>query len=140
MSGAERKAIRQAAAAALAADARLGSYTQVSAWSVLGLDPDALPAYGVATPDESRELDAHSMDRNQCQLIVAIKRTGGEDIEDEMDEDADAASAAVHAALRDGSRGCDLTRTQSKVDAQGTTRAGSVELVFSVTYWEDFPA
>lgn len=139
MSGAERKALRLEAMQALDAAARFASWRAVSAWQVFGLDETALPAYGLATPDETHEADSHSTVRNRCQLVLALKRTGGDLIEDDLDDDADAAASAIQAALRGPSRSCYLTQTNTKIDASGIKRAGSVELTFTVIYWVDDP-
>lgn len=139
MSGAERKSLRAEALAALAAVPRFASWRALSAWQVFGLDDTALPAYGLATPDEAHEAESHSTVRNRCQLVLALKRTGGELIEDDLDDDADAAASAIQDALREASRSCDLTQTNTKIDASGIKRAGSVELTFSVIYWVDDP-
>lgn len=126
-----RKAIRDAVLAALAADARFGGFTVLPAWAA-GVDDVALPAYGVATPDEQASRAAPDLIARRVDLHVAVKRKGGDDIEDEMDADAAAVEAVMEAALQGVAINWHLARTQLQISGEAGTRVGTAALMFSV--------
>lgn len=141
MSGAERRALRDAAAAALEASAHFADHRRINAWMVQAVSATDLPVYGMATPDETRNRDySQDLAEVRCDLVLVIKRAGQDLVEDDLDSDADAAAAAIQDAIRTDYRACDLTRTQCKIDASGERRVGSVEMIFAVVWFEDVTA
>lgn len=138
MSGADRATFRVQVKSVLEADAYFADWTAAWAWSQT-LDADQLPIYAVATPQERREPDAHEVARCDLTLVVILKRLGGEDIEDLLDEAGDAAESAVIAAIRTPHVQCELSNTGVKIDGSGGQRVGTLDLTFGVTYWVENP-
>lgn len=138
MSGTERRAIRAAARAALAASAGLAGFTEISAW-VQSVSVETLPAIGVAAPQERRDRTAQDIDQRDLTLVVVVKRAGAEDIEDVLDDDADAIEAALVPALRSPTRQVELSQTDIRVDGDGAQRVGTLTLSFIASYWVDDP-
>lgn len=72
--------------------------------------------------------------------MLVLKIIGGDAIEDELDSEADAAQACVAAAIRSDIRMCELVRTLTKVDGEGAQRVGTLEMTFTVVWFENDPA
>jgi hypothetical protein len=138
MSGVDRKALRDAARLALRGAPGLDGYTEISAW-VQKVDARSLPAWAVVTPTERRDRQTNNEAREDLMLAVIIKRTGGDDLEDLMDDDADAVAGVVVGALRDDLHQCELAQTEMRLDGDGAERVASLTLSFNVTYWVDDP-
>lgn len=136
MSASDRQLVRAEAKAALVASAYLAGFTEISAWAQ-SVDVAALPAWAVATPREMRDRVAQTRDQRELTLAIVIKRVGAEDIEDQMDADADAIEAALMPALINDNRDCDLTQTETRVDGDGAQRVGTLTMAFTITYWVD---
>lgn len=139
MTASDRKEIRQAARDTLTAAPYFAGFTAISAW-VQSVDVAALPAWAVATPQERRTRDNQTVDQRDLTLALVIKRVGGADIEDALDDDADAAEAVIVSALRTAFRECELAMTETRVDGDGAQRVGTLTMSFTVTYWVDDPA
>ena len=137
MSASDRKAIRAAALAALTVAPRFAAMTQISAWAQ-SVDTESLPCFGVATPEEVKETaEVSGLSRRDLTLVLSLRRLGGDDIEDALDDDAEAAEAAIIAALLGDNQICDLRRTAVTVNGDGRARIGALTLTFMVTYWTD---
>ncbi|SOC13753.1 hypothetical protein SAMN05877809_1079 [Rhodobacter sp. JA431] len=136
MSGAERKEIRAAAKAALAAAPGLADATQISAW-VQSVDAESLPAYGVATPIERQDRIGHDLDQCDPTLVVVLKLLGGAEIEDVLDDHGDLIAPLVIAAVAAENRSCLLAQTETRAEGDGGKRVGTLTLTFTVTYWAD---
>jgi len=124
---------RQLVRAAVTADARLGSFTQLNAWAG-NISAETLPVIGVVTPQERITPDTLDMFERGTLLQVIAKRMGGDELEDLLDDDADAIEiAATSAIMAEGYR-ClpeDLTIT---LNGDGEQRIGTVMVNFRVTY------
>jgi hypothetical protein len=136
MSGADRKEVRAQARAALELAPDLAGFTAISAW-VQSVDVDALPAWALATPRETRERKSHDKAQEDLTLAVVIKRLGGDDIEDILDDDSAAVEEAIVPALRSNARDAELAHTEIKLDGEGARRVGTLTMAFTVTYWTD---
>lgn len=136
MSGAARKEIRALAVAALAAAPALNGLTEVSAWSDT-IDAESLPAYAVAIIAEANDtVDLGGTENSIATLLVVLKAQQGDgDLDDGIDDLADAAEAAVVAAVTSPTRFCSLGQTTLKSDYQGARRVATATLQFAVTYW-----
>lgn len=132
MSGALRKAVREAAAAPLRV---LPGFTEFSAWQQ-SVDASALPGWAVATPSSRHErLDNINTQSHSPLLVVVVKRTGApEAIEAALDDDADAIAPAVAAAvLQLAQTDCELVETAMRIDRSGAEPIGTLTLQFQIT-------
>jgi hypothetical protein len=139
MSGLDRKAARADARLVLRGLGWLAGYTEMSAWAQK-VDVDTLPAWAVATPNARREAVAHDLARDEFSLLFVIKQVGGETIEDDLDDAADAVVPVVIGALRSLTRECDLTSTEARIDGDGEARVGTLSLIFTVRVWTGDPS
>jgi len=139
MSGADRVLLRQQARTALQAAPVLLGYTEFWAWSQ-SVDGKALPGWAVATPREVRERVAQDQAQDSLTLAVIVKRTGGDDLEDLMDADADRIETALVPAMRSAARDCELATTDMRLDGEGARRVATLTLTFTVTTWVADPA
>jgi hypothetical protein len=139
LSGADRKLIRAAAKLALGEAAALDGFSEISAW-VQSVSVDTLPAWAVATPFERRDRQSQDNAQEDLTLAVVVKRVGGDDIEDLLDDDSGAIEAAIVPALRSAFRQCELAQTEITLDGDGARRVGTLTMAFTVTYWVDDPA
>jgi len=139
MSGADRKAVRYAARDALTAAPYFDGFTAISAWAQ-SVDERSLPLWAIATPGEGADRVTQGHGRRDLSLILVVKRLGDVDLEDLLDDDADAALPVILAAVRSETRDCEMTRIDMKLDGEGARRIGTLTITFNVTYWDDDPA
>ncbi|WP_444668408.1 hypothetical protein [Cereibacter changlensis] len=128
-----RAAFRALACAAIAADPRLQGLTQISAWAG-NIDAEALPVFGVVTPQERVTPETLDSFERSTLLQVVLKRLGGDELEDRLDADADAIEPCVCLALLGAGYPCvpeDLTVT---VNGDGAQRIGTLVMGFRVTW------
>jgi len=134
MSGVIRKALRADARVALAG---LTGFTEISAWQQT-VDVSALPAWAVATPN-SRHNRLSNVDNAEHtpMLMVLVKRTGvADDIEDQLDDDADLIAPLIVAAVKSQTCDCELSETAVRVDRSGAEPVGTLTLQFQVTFYD----
>ena len=131
MSGALRKSIRSAAASALQG---LTGFTSFSAWQQT-VDASSLPGWAVATPNSRHNRQDNIGTAEQTpMLMVVVKRTGKpEDIEDLLDDDADAIEPLIIAAIKTYEIDCELVETAQRVDRSGAEPIGTLTLQFQIT-------
>lgn len=129
-----RKEYRTWALEALALDPRLGGVTQIKAWT--GKTPAReLPVLGVVTPqDKTRPGGLASRERAVLMQVVA-QRLGGDDLQDELDLDADAIEAAVLGAFQ-AQRMNTITpqETSFVLNSDGENRVGTTVVTFEILY------
>jgi len=91
-----------------------------------------LPRGGVATPRTRNDLiDVGSVNR-AIDLIVVLKREGGDDIEDILDADSTLIERAVLPVLEGYSTDFGLVETQIAPDGRGSTTVGELSMLFRV--------
>lgn len=130
-----RAVYRSAVRAALLASPEFGAFNARSAWAQK-IDPEELPVFGVATPRESKDLEGHGTSARSTQLIVVLKRLGGDDLEDVLDIDSEAVERIVLAALlTDPERMVTLTDTEVTIDGSGAQRVGTLQMTFRAEFW-----
>jgi len=129
-----RKIYRDTVRSALQADAAFTDFTVMSAWAH-NLDIDDVPAFGVATPQETKRLDSLDSSERETQLVVILKIKGGDAIEDLMDGFSELVEPIVITALSGPASECLLTNTTTKVDGGGEVRVGTLTMEFSVKAW-----
>lgn len=129
-----RRAYRDAAVAALGAAPELIGFTHLSAWAQ-NIDEATLPAFGVATPRETKAREAHDTSVRATVLTVALKRAGGDDLEDLLDADSVVVERAVIGSIETNDRECALTDTSVEIDGGASRRIGTIIMNFTVTFW-----
>lgn len=132
-----RSEYRAVVRAAMAADPRLGDVTQLSAWSE-NIDMKALPVLGVVTPSERISIPNRGQTERGTLLQVVLKRRGGQDLEDILDEDAEAIVACVIAALGSQHHQCIPEEVSMPINGDGQSRVGTIVVNFRVTSWRSF--
>ncbi|MER5172664.1 hypothetical protein [Thioclava kandeliae] len=134
-----RPEYRETIKTVLGADATFSSYTQISAWAN-AVNAEVMPAWFVATPREQPSRSAHGQSQRVTDLIVGLKRLGGDAIEDALDADAVVIERLVIGALRTRERDCELTVIDIKTDGGAEQRVGTLTLTFRITAWMPDPA
>lgn len=125
-----RATLRAAARAALAAPDVLPGVTVLTGW-VQDFDADLLPAIGVYTPRTiTRPVSAVDMTRD-TQLVVHLRRLGGDDIDDQLDLDSAAIEAAIQPVIDAWGAGeCYLESTDIEVQSDAGHRLGKLTMTF----------
>lgn len=131
-----RTDLRTAARAAIAGSARFADFTQVKLWSK-SIDYKTLPVFAVGTPNETCLRDGLDQTARTTRIIVAIKRLGGDELEDVLDEDSAEVERAVMAAFPPGA--VDLTETALAEDSSGEQRVGTLTMTFAAPTWQSDP-
>lgn len=128
-----RSEFRAAARAALAADARMGALTQLSAWAG-NIPADILPVIGVVTAQEDVEPETLEHFRRSTLLQVVVKRLGADDLEDELDADADAIEACICPAFLGRGWHCVPASLSIVLNGEGEQRIGTVNAGFRILW------
>lgn len=129
-----RSEYRAAARAALAAHPRTAEMEQMLAWAS-AVNAKRLPVLAVVTPQEQSEPSTHGSFERSTLLQVVVKRLGTDDIEDVLDDDAEAVELAVIAAIQTAAVQCLLEGITTTVNSDGETRVGTLIANFRVTSW-----
>lgn len=128
-----RKIIRHTVRAAILSSARFCTFKKISPW-VKAPDASQLPAYAVATPREPVRRSSKSGTYRTTNVIVFVKRTGGEDLEDTLDVDSEYLETTVIAALKPiGLQ--DLELIEIDINSEGAERVGTLAMTFTVTWF-----
>lgn len=135
----QRKALRADLRAAvetvIAGNPSWAGKSIISAWTT-NLSPDALPVIGITTPSETREPAATDTDAVTLLAVVMVKRkhSGGDgtEIEDELDDDAEALIGPIEVALMNGARDVALRSSAIDVTSEGSPRIGTLTLTFAI--------
>ncbi|CUH66815.1 hypothetical protein TG4357_02656 [Thalassovita gelatinovora] len=89
-----------------------------------------LPVVAVGTPRERRHGDGLDSQEAQIDLIVVVKKKGGADIEDELDEIGNVIEDLLIAQM--GANGeLETTEISTAVDGAGETRVGTLVITFT---------
>ena len=130
-----RAVYRSLVRAAMLASSEFGAFNARSAWAQK-IDPEELPVFGVATPRETKDLDSQDNSTRSTQVIVVLKRLGGDDLEDVLDLDSEAVERIVLTALlTDPERMVTLTDTEVTIDGSGAQRVGTLQMTFRAEFW-----
>jgi hypothetical protein len=124
---------RALARAALAADPRMGEVAQLSAWAG-NIPAEMLPVLGVVTPQERATLDVFDQMERSTLLQVVVKRLGGDDLEDTLDEDAEAIEDCVVTAIFAAHHRCLPEDLTIALNGEGEQRVGTAIVNFRVTW------
>ncbi|ABN78460.1 hypothetical protein [Cereibacter sphaeroides] len=129
---------RQIARAALAADPRMGSFSQISAWEAR---PDAgrLPLLMVVTPVERAAQTTLSAFERATVLQVGVKRLGSDDLEDLLDADADAVEGAICRAFQQAAIVCLPEEVTVTLNTDGEQAVGTLISSFRIVWRRPIP-
>ncbi|MCE8421478.1 hypothetical protein LZ190_22990 [Rhodovulum sulfidophilum] len=130
--------MRQIARTALAADPRMGQLTHIGAWEAR---PDAsqLPLLMVVTPLERATQATLAAFERSTVLQVGVKRLGSGDLEDLLDEDADAIERAVFLAFQRANINCLPEEVTVTINTEGENAIGTLISSFRVTWQRKLP-
>lgn len=124
--------------AARSAYAPLAGCKVLSAWTQ-ALDPTALPVIGISVPSEQRDAAAHDTDAQEFRAIVVVKiaHKGGDDtdLEDALDNAAEALIAPIETALITETRDAALISSAIDITGSGSPRIGTLTLTFGAQTW-----
>lgn len=132
MSG-TRSMIRSFARDALAADPRMSAFEQISAWAG-NIEAARLPVLGVVTPGERIEGETLSHYQRATILQVVAKRLGRDDLEDQLDADADQIEFAVLAVFALHRIECTPVSVSFTLNGEGEQRIGTVVAEYRVIW------
>ena len=128
-----RKTLRDDMFAAIAAHPRFAGMTPRRAWAYAS-DRARLPAYGVSTPVTPSAQVAKDITERRPTVTITLRRAGGDDLEDVLDEDAEYLELIGLTALGgEGFLVAEMTETRLSIDAQGDQRVGTLSLTFQAT-------
>lgn len=130
-----RSTFRAAARAALAAHPRFSSVNVLRVWPG-SVDAATLPVLGILTPNEPSARDTQRSVTRRTLLQVALRREGGDDIEDVLDEDSALIEALILGALRSQDVRCVLEETSLVSHSQSRAYVGTLVMSFRVQTWQ----
>ena len=129
-----RVLLRRLAREAMAGTARYYDIPAMRSWSQ-AVNFEELPIWGVMTPDEQSAPVAKDYTGRSVVLSVAVKREGGDELEDELDVDAAEIEAAVLPVLlnycMEQGQEAHVSNTAMRFDGDGMRRVGVVEVRFA---------
>lgn len=130
--------MRQIARTALAADPRMGRLTQIGAWEAR---PDAsqMPLLMVVTPVERATQSTLAAFERSTVLQVGVKRIGSGDLEDLLDEDADAIEGAIYLAFHRANISCLPEEVTVTINTDGENAIGTLISSFRITWQRKLP-
>ncbi|MFC3569195.1 hypothetical protein [Paracoccus simplex] len=117
---------------ALIAHLRFADFTAPKVWPGV-VDADSLPVIGVLTPQDSSRMETMTSTERKTLMQVAVRRKGGENVEDILDEDSEVIEAVVLAALRAQNRFCFLRETSVVSNTDGVQNVGTLVMTFEIT-------
>lgn len=126
-----RSEARALAHAALIAHPRFAAFTAPKVWPG-GVDAESLPVIGVLTPQDSSRMESFTSTERKTLMQVAVRRKGGEDVEDILDDDSEVIEAVVLAAIRAQNRFCFLRETSLVSNTDGARNVGTLVMTFEI--------
>ncbi|MFB9223258.1 hypothetical protein [Paracoccus cavernae] len=127
-----RSNYRVQAMAALTGHTRFADFTAPKVWSG-SVDTQSLPVLGVLTPQEGFRMESFTTSERKTLMQIAIRRAGGDDVEDILDEDSAFVEALVTGALRQQNQFCFLRETSIVSNADGARNIGTLVMGFEIT-------
>lgn len=133
-----RSGYRAAVRAALGAHPGFADVTVMRVWPG-SVDVHTLPVLGVVTPNEPTSRDSQKSTTRRTLLQVVLRRVGGDDVEDRLDEDSAVIEALVYGALRGSELKCQLEDTSVVAHTQAESIVGTLIMSFRVQSWQPEP-
>lgn len=131
-----RAEYRAAVKAAIAAEPRFRCFRAKSAWAQ-NIDPRELPVFGVATPREPCSREGGTTVHRVTTVLIALKRAGGDDVEDILDEDSIEIERVVLPVLLARAQIVALAMTETFVNGEGSQRVGTLLMELTATRFTD---
>lgn len=113
---------------------RFAGFEMLKVWPG-AIDDNTLPVIGVLTPNDRCKQDSMTSTKRETLLQVVVRRKGGDDVEDLLDEDSELIEAVINAALRLPTRSCFLDATTVVSNTNGEANIGTLVMSFLVTQW-----
>jgi len=123
---ATRKQLRDAVRAAVALDATLSGHA-LAPWGQ-DLDEGTLAGLGVFTPREVKRREAAGQFARQTDIVILIKRRGGDTLEDDLDTDVVAAESVALTALDSLVDDIEAVQIETDIPGRGKQRLGQIAL------------
>ena len=127
-----RSDIRALARAALIAHPHFEGFTAPKVWPGT-VDAATLPVLGVLTPQDASRMESFASTERKTLMQVAVRRKGGDDVEDILDEDSELIEAIVLDAVRAQNRFCFLRETSVVSNTDGIQNVGTLVVGFEIT-------
>ena len=128
-----RSLFRSIARTALENDVRMIDFAQIPAWSG-NISAESLPVIGVVTPQERASFLTLDAFERSTLLQVVVKRLGGDELEDQLDDDADAIEDCVGSAIREAGFPILPEDLSIVINGDGEQRIGTAIVNFRVSY------
>lgn len=129
-----RSEYRAAVRAAVSSYPGFADVTVLRVWPG-SVDVQTLPVLGVVTPNEPTARDSQKSTSRRTLLQVVLRRAGGDDVEDRLDDDSDAIEALVIGALRGPELKCQLEDTSVVSHTQSEKIVGTLIMSFRLQSW-----
>ncbi|WP_111559462.1 hypothetical protein [Paracoccus sediminilitoris] len=130
-----RSLFRATARAALAAHPHFAGVRILKVWPG-SVDAASLPVIGVLTPQEPSGRDSQRSVTRRTLLQIALRRIGGDEIEDVLDEDSAMIEAIINDALRSGATRAQLEETSIVSHSQSEAFVGTLVMSFRLQTWQ----
>lgn len=127
-----RSHYRRTALSALTMHTRFIGFTAMKVWpGTVGFQ--SLPVIGVLTPQERCEAHGRPSVTRRTLLQVVVRRSGHDDVEDELDEDSALIEAIISSAFLHIRQGCFLEDTSVITNTDGRENVGTLVMSFRLT-------
>lgn len=127
-----RSEFRTLARDALVSHARFSIFTAPKVWPGV-VDAASLPVIGVLTPQDDSRMASFDNTERKTMMQVAVRRAGGDDVEDALDIDSEYIEAIVLAAIRGQNRFCFLRATSVVSNTEAGRNVGTLIMTFEIT-------
>ncbi len=105
------------------------TWTVLRAWTQ-NIDPSALPAVAVFTPRETQRQDGVRSYSAETEVFVQMRRSGGDDLEDTLDDDSTLIECCVMPVLLEIDEHAQLVSTDIDIGTEGEHRIGKLNMAF----------
>lgn len=129
-----RSQYRAAVRAAVAEYPDFSDVTVLRVWPG-SVDVHTLPVLGVVTPNEPTSRDSYKSTTRRTLLQVVLRRAGGDEVEDRLDDDSAVIEALVNRALRSAQLKCQLEDTSVVSHTQAEAIVGTLIMSFRLQSW-----
>lgn len=125
-----RGILRRDVRAAIEADAGFAEAKVLVSWAQK-VDADSLPVLGVFTPRERSRKIASTDVLREADVAVQLRRAGGDELEDQLDDDSALLEALVLPVLAaHGAGDHQLELTDIDISGEGARRIGKLNMTF----------
>ena len=131
----KNKEFRDTVRAAIKAHDRFSDFGSFKLWEKR-VDSSDLPAISLGVPRWGLDPN-HSLDTSErvATLVVAVKRCGGDELEDLGEEDAKALEDIVLGALDDEAHEVTPQEASYQEDVGGQQAVSTLSMMFAIKYW-----